>query len=144
MSAISVAADFIKQHEGLRFSAYQDSGGVWTIGYGTTGQGIKEGLIWDQDQCEKALNNDIQIAFSGLRKIISQPLSDQQLAALLSFVYNLGLGALKGSTLLKTIEDSDWLASAKEFIRWDHVGSDEVKGLLIRRLDEAALFLRGS
>lgn len=144
MSAISIAVDFIKLHEGIRFSAYQDSGGVWTIGFGSTGQGIKEGVIWDQEQCDDALNNDVQIAFSGLRKILSQPLSDQQLAAILSFVYNLGLGAFRNSTLLKFIQDKAWLDAAKEFIRWDHIGADESKGLLIRRLDEAALFLRGS
>jgi lysozyme len=135
MSAISIACDFIKQHEGLRFAPYRDSGGVLTVGWGHTGADVKDGIAWDQDQCEKA--------FSGLRKVLPKALSDQQMAAILSFTFNLGLGAFKGSTLLKLIEQEDWIDAAKEFIRWDHVGTEEVKGLLIRRFDEAALFLRG-
>jgi lysozyme len=144
MSAISLACDFIKQHEGLRFAAYQDSGGVWTIGYGHTGPEVKEGLIWDQEQCDKALNNDIQISFSGLRKVLTKILSDRQMAAVLSFVFNLGLGAFRASTMFQLIQTGDWIAASKEFIRWDRVGKEEVKGLLIRRFEEATLFLRGS
>jgi GH24 family phage-related lysozyme (muramidase) len=60
------------------------------------------------------------------------------------FVFNLGEGPLANSTLLKLVNDCRWLDAAKEFLRFDHAGGTESKGLLIHRLDEAALFLRGS
>jgi len=139
----SVASDFIKQHEGCRLSAYQDQGNVWTIGYGSTGSDIKSGVIWTQEQADARLASDIASFDVGLGKILKRNLSDKSRAALLSFVYNLGLGALSSSHLLQCINAGDDIGAAKAFLVWDHVGNQEVKGLLIRRLEEAALYLRG-
>ena len=144
MSAVDIAAEFIKAHEGLRLTAYKDIGGVLTIGYGHTGSDVKVGAIWDQSQVDKALKTDLQIAFNAVKSYTKVPLSDKQAAALTSFVFNLGQGAFRSSTLLIVVNNKDWIGSAKELIRWDKVGGEEVKGLLIRRLEEAALFLRGS
>lgn len=136
--------DFVKQHEGCSLTAYQDQGGVWTIGYGHTGPEVHKGLVWTQAQADAALNADLTKAEAQVMKQVTVALSDKQKAALDSFVFNLGGGALSSSHLLQCVNAKDWVGAAKEFIRWDHVGQTEVKGLLIRRLDEAALFLRGS
>lgn len=144
MSAVDIAADFIKGFEGLRLTAYQDIGGVWTIGYGHVSKEIKLGTQWDTAQADAALKADVQIAFNTVKSAVKTPLSDRQATALTSFVFNLGAQAFRGSTLLTMVNRKDWIGSAKELIRWDRVGKEEVKGLLIRRLEEAALFLRGS
>ena len=79
-----------------------------------------------------------------MTRLTKIPLADSQEAALISFVFNLGEGALANSTLLKLVNARAFLAATKEFLRFDHAGGSESKGLLIRRLDEAALFLKGS
>lgn len=144
MSAISLAADFIKAHEGCKLTAYQDSVGVWTIGYGHTGQEVRAGLVWTQAQADTALANDIVIAIDSIKRLLGVTLSDQQMVALASFVFNLGANALKTSTLLLRVNAEQWMDAAREFTKWDHAGGQELRGLLIRRLEEAALFLRGA
>lgn len=138
-----IALDFIKQHEGCKLSAYKDQAGVWTIGYGSTGASVVSGLIWTQEQADERLASDLSAFEVGVRKLLKRPLSDKPCAALISFAYNLGLGALSGSHLLQCVNSGDDVGAAKAFLVWDHIGQQEVKGLLIRRLEEAALYLRG-
>jgi lysozyme len=144
MSALSLAGAFVRAHEGCRLAAYPDSGGVWTIGWGHAGANVHEGLTWTQSQADTQLDADLAHAADALARLKQRLLADQQTAALISFVFNLGEGTLANSTLLKLVNDGRWLDAAKEFLRFDHAGGAESKGLLIRRLDEAALFLKGS
>ncbi len=144
MTAISIAADFVKSHEGCRLTAYQDSVGIWTIGYGHTGREVHEGLVWTQEQADAALDEDLSEAAKDVTRLKTRLLSDEQMAALISFVFNLGVASFAKSTLLTCVNDCRWMDAAKEFIRWDHAGGIELRGLLIRRLEEAALFLKGS
>lgn len=137
------AIDFIKIHECCKLSSYQDSGGVWTIGYGSTGPDIVSGMTWTQAQADFRLELDLQKAESQVIKLLRRTLSQKALAALDSFIYNLGPGALASSHLLQCVNSGDDIGAAKAFLSWDHVGQSEVKGLLIRRLDEAAIYLRG-
>lgn len=143
-NAEDIAADFIRQREGCRLTAYQDGGGVWTIGYGATGPDVVQGLVWTLEQAEARLLSDIAKFSAGVRQLVTVPLSDRQMAALISFAFNLGLGALSQSTLRICANQGDFLGAAKQFIRWSHDAGHEVKGLLIRRLYEAALFLEGT
>jgi lysozyme len=137
------AVDFIKQHEGCKLSAYQDTGGVWTIGYGSTGPDIVAGVNWSQQRADFRLGVDVAAAEVEVLKLITRKLPQKALAALDSFVYNLGSPAFAKSHLLQCVNESDDIGAAKAFLNWDHVGQTEVKGLLIRRLEEAALYLRG-
>jgi len=139
-----IAADFIKAHEGCNLAAYRDTGGIWTCGYGATGADITTGTVWTQTQADDRLIADVHSAGLAVKRQIAVALSDQQMAALISFVFNLGEGSLSGSTLRTKLNQGDVLGAAKEFPRWDHAGGIEVKGLLIRRFEEAALFLKGS
>jgi lysozyme len=141
MAALDIAYDFVRKHEGCRLQAYQDLGGVWTIGYGHTDSGIKQGLVWTQDQANSVLMIDLRAASVAIESHVISSLNDQQTAAVTSFVFNLGIGAFSGSTLLKLINAGDYIGAAKQFPLWDHVGPQEIKGLLIRRLEEALLFL---
>ncbi len=139
-----IAIDFVKAHEGRTLTAYQDSTGKWTVGFGATGADIGKDTIWTDLQVENRLALDLAHAESAVRSMVANALSEQQMAALISFVFNVGAGSLAKSMLLEYVKQGDWMNAAKEFPRWDHAGEREIKGLLIRRLDEAALFLRGS
>lgn len=138
-----IAVNLIKQHEGCKLASYQDQGGVWTIGWGSTGSDIVAGLVWTQQQADDRLESDLQKIEGQVIKLLRRTLSQQSLGALDSFTYNLGSAALASSHLLQCVNSGDDIGAAKAFIVWDHVGPSEVKGLLIRRLDEAAEYLRG-
>ena len=145
MSALDIAADFIRKHEGCILTAYRDQGGVWTIGYGATGADVTEGTVWTLEQAENRLQSDCAKVCTGVAKLVIVQLTDKQSAAIISFAFNLGVSALAHSTLLTLLNQRDFMSTAQEFIRWCRVGSHEkVKGLLIRRLHEAALFLEGT
>lgn len=138
-----IAATFLKEKEGVRLEAYQDQKGVWTIGVGHTGPEVHAHLIWSQAEVDAALAADMKEAEDAVTKLVKVKLSDGSKAALISFVFNLGSGSLTISDALKSINAGDYLAGARQLASWDHIGKTEDKGLLIRRLEEAVMFLRG-
>lgn len=139
------AVTFIKAHEGCRLTAYQDSIGVWTIGYGHTA-GVHAGMTCIQQQADDWLAHDMDSVQVAMKKLTHVNLSEEQEAAIISIAFNLrdGPKQLAGSMLMFYTNQRQWIAAAKEFPKWDHAGKQELRGLLIRRFDEAALFLRGS
>lgn len=137
------AVDMVKSHEGCRLTAYQDQGGVWTIGWGATGPDIKQGFVWTQQQADDRLVFDLAHVEQSVRSVLHVAVGLQSIGALIDFAYNLGAGALQGSTALKLINSGDHIGGAKALISWDHIGQTEIKGLLIRRFDEASLYLKG-
>lgn len=143
---VQIATDFLKNVEGCRLQAYQDGGGVWTIGYGHTGSEVHEGLVRTQDQADEALKEDVTNAYLSVKKLIGTESSDKQTASFISFVFNLGAASFMQSTLLVKFRQKDYIGTSKEFIRWDHIQktTSESKGLLLRRAREMVLFLEGS
>lgn len=134
--------DLIKEHEGLRLSAYPDpaSGGdPWTIGYGST-RGVKRGMTITKDQADQRLRQDVQDAESAVSRLI--PIRTQgQHDALVSFVFNLGANSLKESTLRRLHNEGNYVAAANEFARWKFAAGKVMPGLVRRRADEKALYL---
>lgn len=141
MSAIALAADLVKRFEGCRLTAYQDSAGVWTIGWGHTGSEVRAGLVWTQAQADQTLIQDLAHASDAVVRLKRRLLTDHQMAALISFAFNLGQAALAGSTLLKLVNAADMTGAANEFGRWTHAGGKEVTGLVVRRAAERDMFL---
>lgn len=131
---------FIEKNEGLRLTAYQDGGGIWTIGYGHTGPGVVRGLVVTVAGAIKFLEQDLVAAVVNVNRLVKVGLSQSQFDALVDFTFNLGVKALANSTLLKKLNAGDYAGAAAEFIKWDHIGSKVVSGLLIRRQGEEALF----
>lgn len=129
----------LKSFEQCRLTAYQDSGGIWTIGWGHTGPEVHGGLSWDQAHADAALVLDLQVAVVGVMKGLDIALGQNAFDALVCFVYNVGVHAFQGSTLLRLV-NAGHDASA-EFLRWDRVGGVESAGLLRRRGAERSLFL---
>ena len=141
------AEKIIAQFEGLRLKAYQDTAGVWTIGYGTTknpdtGQKIKEGDTITKAKALDWLKKDTAAFKAGVEKLVKVPVNDNQLAALTSLAYNIGLTAFSRSTLLRYLNSNVAKEQvAAQFLRWNRSGGQIVRGLTIRRKLESDLFL---
>lgn len=135
----------IKDSEGLRLEAYQDIAGIWTIGYGDTGKDVVKGLIITKGEAEKRLDKRLRGFEKGIEEVVKVKLSQNQFDALVSLVYNIGLGNFQESTLLKKLNLSDYEGAANEFPRWNKAWVrgklKEVEGLTSRRLREQKLFL---
>ena len=129
----------IKKFEGLKLEAYQCSAGVWTIGYGHTGLDVFEGKVITEEDANNLLEKDVELFESVIKSFVKVPLNDNQFAALLSLVYNIGIDAFLHSTMLKRINRSDVFAS-DEFMRWYYVRGKPNNGLLNRRVAEKTLF----
>jgi lysozyme len=142
------AAKIISQFEGLELEAYKDTGGIWTIGYGSTknpytGVIVKEGDKISKEAALDWLNKDIAQRQMALKKLIKVPVTANQLAALTSLAYNIGLGAFQGSTLLRLLNQKAPVQQvADQFLRWNKVNKVEIKGLTNRRILERQLFLK--
>ena len=139
------AMQIIKEFEGCRLDAYQDVIGVWTIGWGTThypdGTAVRRGDRITQEYADELLAHDMKKFEDGISQHITSQLTTNQNAALISFAYNLGLGNLYHSTLLRKVNKGEYSSAAKEFERWVNAGGKKVKGLVRRRKAEQSLFL---
>lgn len=144
LSPSQACYDLIKSFEGLSLKAYPDpaSGGdPWTIGYGSTGKDIKRGVVWTLAQADARLKLDVASFSLGVRAlIVKAPTTQRQFDALVSFAYNVGLGNLKSSTLLKKHLAGETVAANAEFARWNKASGKVMAGLTRRRAAEAALY----
>ncbi len=130
----------IKEAEGLRLKPYQDSAGVWTIGYGSTRGITAETHPITEEAAEELLRNDLEHAQAEVERLIHVHLSENQYAALVSLVFNAGSAPLL-KTLGKLLNAGSYDTAAHEFGRWNHADGVVVKGLTTRREKERALFL---
>ncbi|MDM3502442.1 lysozyme [Enterobacter hormaechei] len=135
----------IKQFEGCKLTAYQDSVGVWTIGYGWTqpvdGKSIRAGMTIKQETAERLLKTGLVSYESDVSRLVKVGLTQGQFDALVSFTYNLGSRSLSTSTLLRKLNAGDYTGAADEFLRWNKAGGKVLNGLTRRREAERALFL---
>ena len=129
-----------EQFEGCRLTAYQDQVGVWTIGYGHTGADVTPGLTLTLDQAQTLLAQDVSDAAACVNEVVTVRLSQEEFDALVDFVFNLGKGAFKGSTLLRHLNAGELSAAAAQIDLWDRAGGTVVAGLLRRREAETSLF----
>ncbi|MCM7719309.1 lysozyme [Enterobacter hormaechei] len=135
----------IKEFEGCKLTAYQDSVGVWTIGYGWTqpvdGKPIRAGMTIKQETAERLLKTGLISYESDVSRLVKVGLTQGPFDALVSFTYNLGARSLSTSTLLRKLNAGDYAGAADEFLRWNKAGGRVLNGLTRRREAERALFL---
>jgi lysozyme len=129
-----------QQFEGLRLDAYQDSAGVWTIGYGHTGSDVHSGLAISEEQAGDLLVTDVASAVSSVNRLVTVSLTQNQFDTLVDFVFDVGSGNFASSTLLRELNAGNAALAVEQFVRWDHAHGVVVRGLLRRRLAEAQLF----
>jgi lysozyme len=134
---------FIKQWEGLRTEAYRCTAGAWTIGYGHT-LGVTEGSQITESEAEKILMRDLSISEAGICREVRVELSDNQFAALVSWTFNVGINAMRKSSLVRKLNAGDYSAVPGELARWNKAKGVVVPGLSNRRAAEAGLWARGA
>lgn len=137
----SAGLQIIKDSESLRLKAYQDNrhGKVWTIGWGHTGRDVRPGMRITKERADELLLEDISEAALSVQSLVRVPLSDNQFSALVSFVYNIGHGHFKNSTLLRKLNSG--LDCTAEFGRWIRDEGVIQPGLVTRRAREKDLFI---
>lgn len=141
--------DLIKKYEGFEPRPYIDAAGIPTIGYGNTyyPNGIKVSM--KDPQISKEFGDELLLMIVdkfewGVSKMVSGDLKQSQFDALVSFAYNLGLGALQESTLLKRVKEDPYHPSIpNEFTKWIKAGGKKLRGLAKRRLEEAHIYYFG-
>ena len=137
---------FIKSHEALRLKAYQDSKGVWTIGWGHT-KNVHPGDVITREQAEQFIRDDFAWVERTLNTDLvasrDKPLVTQnEFDALCSLVFNIGAQAYLDSTVRRKIKQGDKMAAARAFKMWVYSDHKFVQGLANRRADETHLFLQ--
>ncbi len=143
MKASPQAYTIIKEFEGLRLKAYKCPSGVWTIGYGHT-EGITAGISITEDQAEEFLRQDIETIETQINAL-NLSLTQNQFDALVSFVFNLGIGNFRKSRLLSLIKADPYdNAIMDEFLKWVYSGGRVLPGLQRRRLSEMKLYFKTS
>lgn len=146
--ALSVAGlAGLATHEGTKQRVYLDTKGVPTVCTGHTGTGLSLGAYYTPEQCAALLVLDSTSASNAVRSGIKVPLYQSEFDALVDFCFNVGSTACKSSSLFKLINNGDYNAAGKQFLRWKFVGdldcsvpANKCYGIYQRRLDEYALF----
>ena len=130
----------IKEYEGLQLMPYRCPAGVLTVGYGTTGAGVIEGMPWTKEECEERMMSDVQRFVTGTLELCPiLATDDNKLSAIADFSYNLGLGRLQESTLRDRINSQNWDGAKNELMRWTRGGGKILPGLVRRRAAECVL-----
>jgi len=129
----------IKKFEGCRLKAYRCSANVLTIGYGHTG-GVKEDDTITQPEADKLLENDIAKFEEYVSDNVIVELKQYQFDALVAWTFNLGVGNLRSSTMLKKLNESDYDSVPSEMKRWNKAAGKTLDGLIRRRKAEGLLF----
>jgi len=133
----------IERFEGFAVMPYRCPAGYITVGYGhvvRAGEDFSAGLT--AEAARTLLARDVQVAEAAVRRLIAVPLTQGQFDALVSFTFNLGAGALQRSTLRRKINRGDHADVPQELAKWVFAGGRALRGLVLRRKAEAALYVQ--
>lgn len=143
MDVIERSIDILRKLEGCRLKAYKPiPSDPWTIGYGATGLDIRENMVWTLVQAENDLKNRVTILYNRIKEVLPN-LKDHEYVALISFCYNVGIGAFLRSTLFDLLNSNKKPREviANEFNKWVYSKHVKIPGLVNRRAFERELFL---
>jgi len=132
--------DLVKMAEGCKLTAYKCPAGIWTIGFGSTGPDVKEGMVITEEEAVNRLLHDLAHAETVVKHLVTVELTQHQYDALVDFVFNCGSGNFQNSTLLKLVNAGDFDGAHDEFAKWNKADGRVLAGLTTRRLNEAKLF----
>jgi GH24 family phage-related lysozyme (muramidase) len=146
MTVNSAGFALIKAYEGFRAKAYLCPADVWTIGYGHTSMAgppdVKRGMQITRDEAERILIEDTGKFAARVQALIRGSLNDNQFSALVSFAYNVGVGAFRDSSVLRAVNAGDLAAVPRRLALWVKAGGRTLPGLVKRRASEGQLFMR--
>lgn len=139
-SALALSGAFlISPSEGLVTKTYLDPVNILTSCRGHTGPELKLGQTFTVDQCDKVFAEDLIKHDKQLMSVVKVPFkSDYQHAAMLSFIYNAGIGNFSSSTMLKRLNAGNYGGACLELTKWVYAGKQKLRGLEIRRAKEYA------
>jgi len=136
--------NLIKEFEGCKLTSYLDTLAkppVWTIGYGHTGPRAFEGAVWSQAEADRVLSIDVCAFSGGVEDACVESPNENQLAAMTSLAYNIGIAAFRRSTVLRMHNAGKFAEAAAAFSMWNKAGGKVRAGLTRRRAAEASLYL---
>lgn len=139
-SAMELAAHLIEGFEGCKLTSYQDQRGIYTIGWGSTGPDIGVGLRWTQAQADERFQEDLDKFMHGVLELVKVSLAANQIAALTSFAYNIGLGNFARSGCLRFVNLEQFRVAMDNLQLWNKAGAYVSQGLVSRRSKERATF----
>lgn len=134
----------VMRWEGLRLESYRDVAGHWTVGYGHLGSPAGPGVSITKEQAEALLRADLNTAETAVSQMVKVPLTEEQFASLVSFVFNVGTGAFAKSTLLEELNKGNYDEVPAQLQRWVFAGGNRTPGLVNRRAAEAGLWAKGA
>ncbi len=134
----------IAKSEGCNLTAYLCSAGVPTIGWGET-VGVKLGMRWSQAEADERFCKELTEYAAAVMDMCTFPPNENELSAMVSLAYNIGLGGFKKSSVLRNHNAGKRAATGRSFALWNKVRVDgvlkEARGLTLRRAREAAMYL---
>lgn len=140
--ALAIVVKELARFEGCKLIAYKDIVGVWTIGYGET-LGVREGMQWTQEQANSGLRSRALEFLLAVADYTPNLLNEdaRRLAACTLLTYNIGKRGFRFSSVCRYAKAGNWKAAGRSFLLWDKAGGKKVRGLGLRRVQEASLFL---
>jgi lysozyme len=135
--------DIIKKYESCRLVAYLDANGIPTIGWGHT-HDVKMGDVITQEEADMLFDFDLHYLLEYLNSpgVIIGVINQNQVDALISLIYNIGIRAFRDSTLRDYVNEGYVSLAADEFPKWRKSGGKILKGLVKRRAEERSLFMK--
>lgn len=136
--------EFLRWWEGLpggkpALQSYDDGGGTWTIGYGTT-RDVRPGDECSEDEALELMLDDIDDVWAKIDQHIRVTIAQHEMDALVALAYNIGAEAFRKSTLLSRLNSGDFGSASDEFVRWNRQGGRILPGLVKRRAAERRIF----
>ena len=139
----------IRRFEGFRARAYRDAAGVWTIGYGHTSMAgppqVSPGMRITRAEAERILRQDVERFAHQVARVLGPDvmarLNDNQFGALVSFAFNVGIGNLKRSAVLRAVREGRFDDVPRLLMRWTKAGGRRLRGLVRRRRAEGRLWM---
>lgn len=143
-AAVTVAlASFVANWEGTEFTPYRDIGGVWTVCEGVTGPAVIPGKTYSREECRDLLNGELRKHAHGFARCLRVVPPQQTLSALVSWTYNVGVGAACRSNLVRLVNERRFEEACRELPRWNKVNGRPINGLSRRRAAEMQWCLEG-
>lgn len=144
MKTSQAGIDLIHSFESLRLKAYPDPGSKdgkpYTVGWGSAGSDIGPGTVWTKEKADQRFASDLSKFEQAVSLLVKVTLTQYQFDALVSFTYNLGIGSLKSSTLLKMLNEGYYSNAGLQLLRWTKNDGVEMDGLVRRRKAELKMF----
>lgn len=147
MKVNKLGIDMMHHFEGCKLEAYQCSAKMWTIGWGNTyyqdKRSVNQGDKITQQQADELFEMIMNEFSMMVRKVLKKEISENKFSAIVCLAYNIGMGNLKASTLLKKVNiNPDDPTIPREFLRWNKAGGKVLNGLTRRRQAESDLYAK--